>query len=321
MRVLLVAIMLCSAASPSSIYAQKGEPQEHQKSSSPSSNPGSSINVTASQPRSEPQKDGTKGQSQDRYEWFWPPMWSDWALVIVAAITAHYAIRNLRAIEAQVDEMRKTGAQTDALIRENIAQSRAMIASVEQATRSAAAMEGVAESLKTTATASLQSTETSRQMLKNLNQQFRAWITVLVGGGAPQDRSIDRRFAATFVFRNAGLTPAKSVRYRITAAILPAPIASDFDFPLPQDEYVIGSGIATHQDAPIASSVDSFAPDEEVDSIKTGKGAHAVYVWGVVIYDDVLGGPPHHSKFCQKLIWPDGENVVGIDVPAHSSSD
>jgi hypothetical protein len=41
-------------------------------------------------------------EAHDWYQWFWPPNWANWALVIVAAWAAKIALRTLGAIEDQV---------------------------------------------------------------------------------------------------------------------------------------------------------------------------------------------------------------------------
>src|ERR1700686_4807651 len=87
--------------------------------------PTSPITAPVSPPPSKPEASNTSVKSRD-----WPPwgdvFWPSWALVIVTIIAVRAALKTLGGINAQVDEMRKTGEQTDKLIAENIAQSTSM---------------------------------------------------------------------------------------------------------------------------------------------------------------------------------------------------
>jgi hypothetical protein len=318
MRVWIAAALLIFLVLPSTGNTQKYDPQKDQNHASQI--PPGSINVTVSQPASDPQRDKPENYAHDPYEWFWPPVWSNWVLAAIAGITAFFAIRNLRAIESQVDEMRKTGEQTDKLIRENIAQSSAMAESAKETARFAAAMEGVAESLTVTASASVQAASASQQSIIALRQQMRAWLTVTIGDAAPQDRTKDQRFAAAPVIVNSGLTPARNVQYRINSAILPKPLPLNFGFPLPEQGVNPGGNcIGAHQNAQMGTSVDGFSPDQDVPDIMAGK--IGFYVWGLVTYDDVLGGPSHSTKFFQQITWrPDGQ-VYGFYPPGYNDQD
>src|ERR1700756_3699451 len=73
-----------------------------------------------------------KQNSANEQSKWWPPpppwdiYWPTWVLVIITELAVRAAIKTLGSINAQVDEMRKTGEQTDKLIAENIAQSKSM---------------------------------------------------------------------------------------------------------------------------------------------------------------------------------------------------
>lgn len=320
MRALLVAALLFSIASPSIACAQQHKPQDNQQSPSPPPSPSSLVAAVTGQPAPEPQKEATKAQPQNWYEWCWLPNWSNWALVLVAVITARAAIRTLHAIDAQVGEMRKTGKQTDKLIQENIAQSQSMAESVRETARFAAAMEVTAKSLEITADASKRAADASCQSVDSLRQQMRAWLTVIIGGGVPQQREKDLKFDARPLILNTGLTPARNVRYQIKAAILPVPLPDDFDFSLPEKGLADGGNIiGTHQNAQMMAVVDDYIPDEEVNDLKIGKG-RSLYSWGTVTYDDVFGAS-HKTQFCQQFTWlPDG-SVFCYYTPGHNDVD
>src|SRR5579864_1302948 len=49
------------------------------------------------------QTNTSNNEAREWPDWFWPPQWSNWALVIVAAWAAYVAIRTLKAMERQVE--------------------------------------------------------------------------------------------------------------------------------------------------------------------------------------------------------------------------
>ncbi len=206
-----------------------------------------------------------------------PPIWSNWALVLVAALTALAAIKTLRAIEDQVVEMRNTGKQTDKLIRENIAQSTSLERSVAESARFAAAMESVAKSLEITAEASQQAAIASQQSITNLRQQMRAWLTVIIGSGIPQQRDKNLRFEASPLIvnckarMNTSIAPRKRLSWAVFtvsagemtlaehAAAVGNRTRGGADVRLLNTEADAGAGMGMFEDLHGAASPDVFA--------------------------------------------------------------
>jgi hypothetical protein len=307
--VTVIAVLFFSLSSPSAGHKQQSKAQENRNDATPASNPSSPVTVVVGQPFTPPQKESTQAQAHDWHDWFWPPIWSNWGLIIVAAIAAHAALKTLGGIDAQVVEMRNTGEQTEKLIKENIAQSASLERSVKETARFATAMEGVAESLKKTA-------ELSSETVKGLKLQMRAYVTTSIGGAVFQERNKNIRFAASPLFNNNGLTPAHRVRHRSKAAVLPIPLPVDFDYPVP--DAASGEALmAPRQQNVVNIIVDDFIDDSEVASVKSGIG-QGLYVWGVIEYDDVFGNP-QQTRYCQFLNWlPDGKTVWGSFIPGHN---
>jgi hypothetical protein len=263
-------------------------------------------------------KDGEKQDSASRpsgYPWrelYAPANIPNWVLALVGALAAFAAIKTLRAINAQVIEMQSTGKQTDKLIQENIAQSASLERSVAETARFATAVENVAKSLESTA-------EASTETLQGLRKQMRAYLTVIIGGGIPQNPERTLRFDARPTVLNAGPTPARNVRTRIKSAILPISLPEDFDQSIATDKEESGNFIGAHQTAQMMAVVDDYVPDDQVEDIKSGKGP-SMYTWGVVTYEDVFG-KSHTTKFCQRLTWlPDGK-VFGYYIPGRNDAD
>jgi hypothetical protein len=138
--------------------------------------------------------------------------------------------------------------------------------------------------------------------------QLRAYISVVVGGAAYQERDKNIKFSANPLLINSGATAATNVRHEIRAAIVPAPVAPDFVFP---DAPPSGSGngqIPPHQNRSISALVSDFCADEEVADIKVGKGK-ILLTWGYVTYDDVFGNH-QRTEFCQTLTFLMPNNAV-----------
>jgi hypothetical protein len=238
----------------------------------------SPVAAPVSQPSTKPEESNTKDKSRGRPPWgdiFWP----SWALVIVTIVAVRAALKTLGSINAQVDEMRKTGQQTDKLIGENIAQSKSMQQSVAEAARLASAMETVAKDIAISSKAATAS-------VSAIGQQMRAYISVVIGGAVYQERTKNLKFQAVPSIVNAGLTPAHKVSFKAVAAILPRPLPEDFAFPLP-DETSGTSVVGPRQNITISPVVGDFCDDAEVEDIKTGAKGKALYTWGIFIYEDI----------------------------------
>jgi len=269
---------------------------------------------SAKPPSPYPQSLENKNDSKEQSKW-WPPppawdiYWPTFGLLIATGIAVWTAVRTLKDMDAQIREMRATGQQTDALIKENIAQSASLERSVRETARFATAMEGVATSLEATA-------ELSGETVKGLRQQMRAYVTTSIGGALFQERAKKIRFGASVLFNNNGLTPAHKVRHKAKAAILPNPLPNNFAYPLPE-AYAGETIMGPRQQNSVNTIVDDFIDDAEVDNVKAGNG-RALYVWGIIEYEDVFG-EHQQTRFCQVYAWlQDGKTVWGYYVSGHN---
>lgn len=238
----------------------------------------------------------------------WDIYWPTAGLLVVTGVAVVSALLTLKAIRDQVAEMQKSSVQTDALIEEQIAQSRSLERWVSEASRSATAMEEVSRHIQVSAaTASVSS----------LNQQMRAYLCAVIGGGVFQERSKNLKFQASVSIINAGPTPAYKVRFKTDAAILPIPLPEDFSFPLPE-RMNGGPLVGPRQQTNLNAIVPDFVDDTEVDGIKRGQDK-GLYAWGVVEYEDVFGNP-RLTKFCQIYTFlPDGK-VWGYYTDRHNEA-
>jgi hypothetical protein len=194
-------------------------------------------------------------------------------------------------------------------------QSESMKESVKEAARLSWAMEVVSKEIAVSAKAA---TESVAALKERTAKQMRAYLCVNIGGGDYQDRTKNFKFASRPMLVNAGHTPAHNVSYKAKAAILPVPLPEDFAFPL-TDESIGAALLGAQQSAALGGIVDDFCDDKEVEDIKFGNGK-VLYIWGIVSYEDVFG-ESHFTKFCQSTLFsPDGK-VYGFFIPRHNEAD
>ncbi len=148
-------------------------------------------------------------------------------------------------------------------------QANEMQNSIAEATRAATAMEQVAKNSAESVTAVKQRTA----------QQMRAYLTVIIGNAAYQDRATNTKFAGYPRLINTGHTPAHKVKFK-ARAIISAALPDNFDFPLP-GEFIGASVLGPQQFNDLRGIVDDFVPDDEVVGIKHGQGKF-LYIWGLV---------------------------------------
>ena len=148
-----------------------------------------------------------------------------------------------------------------------------------------------------------------QEQSRTTRRQLRAYLSVVVGTAVYQD---DRnRFEAKPFILNNGQTPAYNVRYRIKAEILGDTVAQDYTFTEPPDVPKSQSSIGPHETRLMSGILSYRVPDGEIPDIKQGKGK-ALWVWGVVHYDDAFG-EPHFTQFCQRLYWLlDDSSIMGL---------
>jgi hypothetical protein len=148
-----------------------------------------------------------------------------------------------------------------------------------------------------------------REQSRTARAQLRAYLSVVIGDGVYQEGAI-YKFEAKPVIVNNGQTPAYNVRYRIKADIFTDSVAASFTFTEPPDVSKSQSSIGPHENRLMSGILGHVVPETEIQDIKAGIGK-ALWVWGVVHYDDVFQRP-HFTQFCQRLIWlPDGR-IFGL---------
>jgi hypothetical protein len=148
-----------------------------------------------------------------------------------------------------------------------------------------------------------------REQSNTTRAELRAYLSVVVGAGVYQDDKC--KFEAKPGIINNGQTPAYNVRYRAKAEILSDSVAVSYTFTAPPDTPKSQSSIGPKENRLLSAILPYRVADSEVQDIMDGNGK-ALWVWGVVHYDDVFG-KAHFTQFCQRLYWlKDRSNVFGI---------
>jgi hypothetical protein len=178
--------------------------------------------------------------------------------------------------------------------------------SIAESARAAEAMEEVARHMATSANAAADSVAT---MKERTAQQMRAYVTVQVGSGATfQERNKNLYFEVRPHFLNIGATPARNVRFRARAEVLPLAALEDFKFPLDVPERG-GATLFPQQHFVASTMTDHFVPDQDVETIKATNG-QGLIGWGHITYDDIFG-ESHETKFAILIQWMTDGSIFG----------
>jgi hypothetical protein len=175
--------------------------------------------------------------------------------------------------------------------------------SVSEAAKSAAAMESVAKSMAVNAEQVIESVKImgdDAEVQRTFGMMnMRAYIDVVIGGALYQTPNL--RFQAEPFMKNTGNTPARKIGWRIAADILPVPLPADFSFPLPPKSSTGSNVLGSLQGGGMVAVVPDRVADADVAAIKGGH-PKALYVWGVITYEDMFR-KKHTTEFAQQLYW------------------
>jgi hypothetical protein len=226
---------------------------------------------------------------------------NDGNVVELTAVLAGVAILQLFVYSYQAYKLRQT-------VQASGEQSEAMERHVGEAARSATAMETIANKI-----------EDGNKMI------MRAYVTVAIGAAVFQERNRvgqnDLKFEGKMQVLNTGNTPARKVRIRKQAAIVPIPIPDGFNFSIPEEpEAVAYAALGAHQSYVISAIVPDFVADAEVAGIKDATGNKVLCAWGTITYEDIFG-ETHITKFGQQLLWYPNGTVYGFYIGGQNEAD
>jgi hypothetical protein len=195
--------------------------------------------------------------------------------------------------------------------------------SINEASRSATAMEKVAnamaenaESVKTSVT--MQREIADRQKLIT-ELQSRAYLSIVLMGVVPQNSDTGYRYEPRLAIVNNGSTPAYDVSFRASSDLCHFPLAPDFAFPLPEAVPTRSiSVIGPHQNKILTVPVPRIYSEQEVQALKLGI-TQRIFAWGVVAYRDAFG-LDRRVRFCQSFVCLANDNVMGFDTNRHNDA-
>jgi hypothetical protein len=214
-------------------------------------------------------------------------------------------------------------------VRAAIDQSDAMERAIQQASRSAKAMEEVAEHIETSIGTAIEQSKSLERSVGEAGRSATAMETVakeiavssqaaVASVSAINQERPTKKFQAIPSIVNAGLTPAHKVSFQADAAILPVPLPDDFTFPLP-DTPNGTSVIGPRQNITVSPIVKDFVDDAEVEGNKSGNQGKGLYTWGIFTYQDIFG-KPQYTRWCHLYTWPDGKTTWGYYANRHNDA-
>lgn len=193
--------MLAIACISISSWAQAPRPEKQQgqtkkQETGPRNTTGTSEFGAVSQITTVTEAPRAKDKPKDWHEWFWPPVWSNWALVAIGGIAALAAFRTLAVIRRQANAMER---QTKVL-------------------------EDQTAAVQTSAIASKQSAETAKVSLEMSQRAIVVLDSIGLKNNAIQTHGPElnyfRHGFIDIVFKNEGPTEANGFYYTIAPRIV-----------------------------------------------------------------------------------------------------
>ncbi len=295
--VLIAVLLFAPLQNPTPTPRKTGQPQQNQ-SRATQSPPAADQRGTEQSPLVVKTIPAPKTQSESEQEAkeHRAELATNWWLMIFTGLLAAIAFMQLIVFGYQAKQLKRTVESAGE-------QSNAMERHIDEASRSAAAMENVATVIQTGNAAII-----------------RAYLSVVIGAAVYQDRQEGLKFEGRPSLVNTGSTPARNIHIRIAAEIIAAADAERFPYAVPEEIAKAPGVAAPHQTYILSAMVKDFVPDTEVPNIKQGQGEGALTVWGVVTYDDIFG-QSHTTKFGQWLFWYPNQTVYGYYIPGQNDMD
>jgi hypothetical protein len=101
MRLFAVVALIAFAALPSAGNKQQSQAAEHDGQPQVTAPNPVTVNVVQNSPPAPQNAEAAQAESHNWREWFWPPIWSNWALILVAGFAAAAAFGTLSQIKKQ----------------------------------------------------------------------------------------------------------------------------------------------------------------------------------------------------------------------------
>lgn len=257
---------------------------------------------------------GASGSNTPPRGWPWPEIWlhPDWALNGLTLILVGIGFVQAIVFGVQAHRLKQT---IDAMRDIDERQSGNVAASIAQATRAAAAMEGMSAAMLTSTKTTTEIGKTQREFGQ---MQMRAYLSVNYEATVPQDDSTTWRTEVRLRLVNNGHTPAYGVSYQANSGVLPFPLPDDFSFPIQVLPIISESVVGPGQHIIMSSAIKELLPLDQVEEYRTGN-IKRVYMWGIAIYTNIFG-VCHETRFCQSIVWLRNGNTMGINARRHNEA-
>jgi hypothetical protein len=144
--------------------------------------------------------------------------------------------------------------------------------------------------------------EMIRVMRETAKRELRAYLTVIIGTAAFQDRPHNVKFHGMPTMLNSGRTPAYKVSYSMRGGILPVPLPENFELP-PLHKNARGESIVGPQQSVSlleGGRLEDFVADQDVEGIKNlsiGKGLYVGELFLMKTFLAILIRPFSASTF------------------------
>lgn len=195
-------------------------------------------------------------------------------------------------------------------------QSKDMKRYVDEASRSATAMEGMATAMKANVVGVTDAFAMQKVIFRN---QLRPWVAVSFRGCMDQDTTKEFKFEVQSDIKNAGNTPAIEANTASALRVFPVPLPDDVDLTIPMENLGAASTLPPHSPALyIRTVLPAFLDAAEVAQIKEAT-TKRLYVYGTTRYKDIFG-EMHFTNFCWSIGWTFDGKPVATNASRHNDA-
>jgi hypothetical protein len=195
-------------------------------------------------------------------------------------------------------------------------QSKDMKRYVDEASRSATAMERMATAMQANVAEVTEAFATQKVVFKS---QLRAWVSVTFRACVAQTRERNYKYELQMDVTNNGNTPAVGPNTASMFRVLPVPLPAGYDLTVPMADFEDAGNLAPHRSFFIRSHLPEFLTDAEIEEVKAPGSGKCFYIYGTTRYKDIFGDP-HFTNFCWSIQWDSLGNPVAVNLARHNDA-
>ena len=194
-------------------------------------------------------------------------------------------------------------------------QSKDMKRYVDEASRSASAMERMAAAMQANVAEVTEAFATQKVVFRN---QLRPWVSVTFRACLPQSRERGYKYELQVDVTNNGSTPAIGPNTASMFRVLPVPLPADYDLTVPMVDFDAAGNLAPHRGSFTRSHLSEFLTDTEIEEMKSGE-RNGLYIYGTTRYKDIFGDA-HFTNFCWSILWDSNGNPYAVNLARHNDA-